>query len=217
MSLPTLWGHGPGSRRGWHPSMSPYLVGLRDGLAVAGTSQYQRALLRAARVYRDILTQGGQVWVVNTRRDLAPLVTHLCAHFPHIGYSARRWTPGTLTNWPSVCRSLLSYGVFQHRCGQLLERERLSFPRYHRYRSMYCGLVSETGTPRTRPDLLILVNPGDMPRVVEEARAMHIPTVGCMDTDASTGNITYPIPVAMGHSHQVYTTLALLLSSAPRK
>ena len=204
--------------RGWHPSMAPYLLGERDGGVWMPHVCQQRSLLRAVGVLQDICQAGGYPWFVNTAPQLAPLVARLgLAMGDSMGYSAYGWTPGTLTNWRSVSRSIVSYGMFREACGELLQREQLEFPRYTRIHRLYQGLVTQTGTPKPRPDIVVVLNPNAMPRLLEEAHRMHIPTMGFVDTDTPCSMITYPICVSPGVLPQVYATLTSLVSVVPRK
>jgi len=220
-TYPLSMGHsrsGITKQRGWHPSMSPYLLGERDGGVWIPHVCRQRSLLRAAGVLQDICKAGGYPWLVNTSPQLAPLVATLGMYIGDaMGYSAYGWTPGTLTNWHSVSRSIVSYGIFREACGDLIQREQLEFPRYTRIHKMYQGLVTTKGTPKPRPDILLVLNPNAMPRVLKEAHRMHIPTIGFVDTDTSCSFITYPICLSPGVIPQVYNTLIFLISVVPRK
>ena len=220
-TYPLSMGHsrsGITKQRGWHPSMSPYLLGERDGGVWIPHVCRQRSLLRAAGVLQDSCKAGGYPWLVNTSPQLAPLVATLGMYIGDaMGYSAYGWTPGTLTNWHSVSRSIVSYGIFREACGDLIQREQLEFPRYTRIHKMYQGLVTTKGTPKPRPDILLVLNPNAMPRVLKEAHRMHIPTIGFVDTDTSCSFITYPICLSPGVIPQVYNTLIFLISVVPRK
>jgi small subunit ribosomal protein S2 len=218
---PVQWQHsrrGIARRRAWHPSTRHLIFGERDGMVVSSPLQYQRGVLRAARVLHEIVQQGGHVWVVNTSPTCAPLVmgmSHIARD--HVSYSSYAWTPGTLTNWQNISRSVLAYGMFEYRCGTMLAQESLEFPRYRRVRRHFQGLISPQGTPAPRPDILIMVNPGSSPRVIDEATRMHIPVIGFVESDTPTGGITYPIPMNVHNLSSVYTTLMCLLSVVSRK
>jgi small subunit ribosomal protein S2 len=221
-TLPLQWQHsrlGIAKRRAWHPNTSNLMYGERNGMIVSSPLQYQYGVLCAVRVLENIISNGGHVWVVNTSPTLAPLVLSLS----HIGresisYSSHAWTPGTLTNWHSVSRSVLSYGMFKQRCGLLLREESLEFPRYRRVRRHFQGLISTDGTPAPQPDLIIMLSPGLNPRVIDEAMRMHIPVIGFVESDTSLKGITYPIPINLQNLRDVYKTLTTILSVAiPRK
>jgi len=219
--LPIEWQHsrlGIARRRAWHPDMSCYMLGERNGLIVSSSIQYRRSLLRATRVVQEILSNGGHVWVVNTSQTLAPLVEGL-THFvgDSISYSSYAWTPGTLTNWHSVSRSVLSYGMFEQKCGKMLRDESLEFPRYRRVRRHFKGLISKDGLPAPLPDLIIMTNPGMSQRIVDEAARMHIPVIGFVESDTKLKGITYPIIMNLQNIRNVYTTLQMILSVVTRK
>lgn len=210
--------HGISQRQGWHPLGVGSSLGERDGAVLGTQCQYRRALLRAAALVATTAGAGGRIWVVNMSRELECLVEGLCApHERYVSYSASGLLPGTLTNWRSLSRSVLSYGLFSRACDEMLSRERLSFPRYRRLQRLFRGLVQESGVPHSLPDLLILVNPGALPRVVAEATRMHIPVVGLVASDTSCVGVHYPIPLDEGHPQRVYEALSHLLGVLPRK
>ena len=219
--LPIEWQHsklGIARRRAWHPDMSCYMLGERHGLIVSSSIQYRRSLLRAIRVVQEILSNGGHVWIVNTSPALAPIVEGLTNLVRNsVSYSSYAWTPGTLTNWHSVSRSVLSYGMFEQKCGKMLRDDSLEFPRYRRVRRHFKGLISDNGLPAPLPDLIIMTNPGTNFRIVEEASRMHIPIIGFVESDTQLKGITYPISMNLQNIQHVYKTLQMILSVVPRK
>ncbi|MCP3700233.1 MAG: 30S ribosomal protein S2 [Aliivibrio sp.] len=219
--LPLQWQHsrlGIARRRAWHPSTSELMHGERNGMIVSSPIEYRNNLLRAARVVDNIVSNGGHLWVINTSPTLAPLVLSLSnIARDSISYSSHAWTPGTLTNWSTVSRSVLSYGMFKQRCSELLQEDSLEFPRYKRVKRHFQGLISKDGTPAPHPDLIIMLNPGTSPRVIDEAQRMHIPVIGFVESDTSLKGITYPIIINLQNLRDVYKTLTTLLSVVPRK
>lgn len=219
--LPIEWQHsklGIARRRAWHPDMSCYMLGERHGLIVSSSIRYRRSLLRAIRVVQEILSNGGHVWIVNTSPALAPIVEGLTNLVRNsVSYSSYAWTPGTLTNWHSVSRSVLSYGMFEQKCGKMLRDDSLEFPRYRRVRRHFKGLISDNGLPAPLPDLIIMTNPGANFRIVEEASRMHIPIIGFVESDTKLKGITYPISMNLQNIQHVYKTLQMILSVVPRK
>ena len=220
-TLPLQWQHsrlGIARRRAWHPTTSNLMHGERNGMILSSPIQYRCNVLRAVRVVENIISDGGHVWVVNTSPTLAPLVLSLSnIARDSISYSSHAWTPGTLTNWSTVSRSVLSYGMFKQRCGLLLREDSLDFPRYKRVRRHFQGLISKDGTPAPQPDLIVMVNPGMSPRVIDEAMRMHIPVIGFVESDTPLNGITYPINVNLHNLREVYNTLITILSVVPRK
>jgi len=220
-TLPLQWQHsrlGIARRRACHPDTSDLMHGERGGMIVSSPVQYRQSVLRAVRVVENIVSNSGHVWVVNTAPTLAPLVLSL-SHIARdsISYSSHAWTPGTLTNWNTVARSVLSYGMFKQRCGSLLREDSLEFPRYRRVRRHFQGLISKDGTPAPKPDLIIMLNPGMSPRVIDEAMRMHIPVIGFVESDTPLKGITYPIPINLHNLRTVYKTLIFILSVVSRK
>lgn len=220
-TLPLQWQHsrlGIARRRAWDPTTSDLMYGERNGMIVSSPIQYRNSVLRAARIVENIVSNGGHVWVINTSPTLAPLVLSLSnIARDSISYISNAWTPGTLTNWSTVSRSVLSYGMFKQRCGSLLREDSLDFPRYKRVRRHFQGLVTKDGNPAPQPDLIIMVNPGMSPRVIDEAIRMHIPVIGFVESDTPLKGITYPIIINLHNLREVYKTLITLLSVVPRK
>ena len=107
--------------------------------------------------------------------------------------------------------------MFKQRCGSLLREDSLEFPRYRRVRRHFQGLISKDGTPAPKPDLIIMLNPGMSPRVIDEAMRMHIPVIGFVESDTPLKGITYPIPINLHNLRNVYKTLIFILSVVSRK
>ena len=220
-TLPLQWQHsrlGIARRRAWHPNTSDLMYGERNGIIVSSPVQYRYSVLYAARVVDNIVSNGGHLWIVNTSPTLAPLVLSVSnIARDSISYSSHAWTPGTLTNWHTVSRSVLSYGMFKQRCESLLREDSLEFPRYRRVRRHFQGLILNDGTPAPKPDLIIMLNPGMNPRVLDEAMRMHIPVIGFVESDTPLKGITYPIIVNLHNLSNVYKTLVSILSVVARK
>lgn len=219
--LPVEWQHsrlGIARNRAWHPDMSHYMLGERNGLILSSPIQYRRSLLRSVRVAKEIVSNGGHLWVVNTSPTLAPIIKGLTdVVSDSVSYSSYAWTPGTLTNWESVSRSVLSYGMFEQKCGKLLRDDSLEFPRYRRVRRHFQGLISSNGIPSPKPDLIIITNPKMSSRVIDEAARMHIPVIGFVESDTKLKGITYPIVINLQNIKTVYNTLKIILSVVSRK
>lgn len=74
----------------WNPKMSPFLYGVRNGVHIIDLSQTVPMLHRALQAISDVVSGGGRVLFVGTKRQAQDVVAEAakrCGQF----YVNRRW------------------------------------------------------------------------------------------------------------------------------
>lgn len=112
-----------------------------------------------------------------------------------------QWSSGMLTNWRTIVASIKSLKkhndiianiekteeidrkITKKEMGKLVKKRDVLNRRFG-------GIVEMKGMP----DLIILMSAKQDHVVVEEAKAIGIPIIAIVDTDANTDNIAYPVP-----------------------
>ena len=64
-----------------------------------------------------------------------------------------------------------------------------------------------------KPDLLVLLNPGENKIAIREAHALMVPTIGIIDTDQDPTQVTYPIPANDDAPESVGLILSVLVKA----
>ena len=170
----------------WNPKMAPYLYGKRNAIHIIDIRETLRGLLRARKFITQLVSRGGDVLFVGTKRQAREIVQR---HTERCGmhYVTERWLGGTLTNFRTI----------RSRLARLEELENLmSSPEWETgySKKMKSMLSRELAKIRRNlegirrmgrlPGALILIDVRKEMNAVREARAMNIPTVALVDSDS---------------------------------
>lgn len=201
MPLPTLqelleagvhFGHDP-SR--WNPKMSPYIFATRDRVHVIDLQQTLEGLERAVAFVRNIAARGAVLLFVGTKRQARAIVK---AEADRCGmpYVTTRWLGGTLTNFPTIMKSIEKRATLAARLASpeaalLTKKDRQKMAKeIARLEAVLEGLR----LLKNIPDALFLVGAHEEKLALKEARRTKVPIVAVVDTNADPSTVTYPIP-----------------------
>src|SRR5256885_14411290 len=81
----------------WNPKMRPYIYGKRNLIHIIDLRETVRGLLRAYRYVAQVVSKGGLVLFVGTKRQAKETVEREAARCG-MPYVSERWLGGTLTN-----------------------------------------------------------------------------------------------------------------------
>ena len=202
MALPTFtmrqlleagvhFGH---QKRRWNPDMAPYLFGARNNIHIIDLQQTVPLLYNALRVVRDIVSSGGRVLFVSTKRQGSETVADSakrCGQY----YVNHRWLGGTLTNWKTISNSIKRLRELDEQLGQedqgLTKRELLQLTRHRDKLERSLGGIREMGG---LPDIMFVIDTNKEAIAVNEAKVLDIPVVAIIDSNSDPHGIDYPIP-----------------------
>ncbi len=91
--------------RRWNPKMKSYIFGDRNGIHILDLSQTVPLLHQALVKVRDVVSGGGRVLFVGTKRQAQGPVAEAAARCAQY-YMNVRWLGGTLTNWETISASI---------------------------------------------------------------------------------------------------------------
>ncbi|MBL8655516.1 MAG: 30S ribosomal protein S2, partial [Alphaproteobacteria bacterium] len=87
--------------RRWNPKMAPYLFGVRNNIHIIDLQQTVPLLDAALQAARDVVSRGGRVLFVGTKRQAQDPVAEAakrCGQY----FVNHRWLGGMLTNWKTI-------------------------------------------------------------------------------------------------------------------
>jgi len=178
----------------WNPNMKPYIYGERDKIHVINLEQTRAQLERALTYLATVIDRGGTVLFVGTKRQAHDLVkeTAMAVNMPFI---VERWFGGTLTNFSVLRKNIKVLEDMENadltENTSMTKKERLkSDEKKRKLLKMLEGVRSMTKVP----DALFVVDAGKESIAIAEARALKIPVVAIVDTNANPRSIDYPIP-----------------------
>jgi small subunit ribosomal protein S2 len=180
--------------RRWNPKMAPYLFGVRNNIHIIDLQQTVPLLDRALQAARDVVSGGGRVLFVGTKRQAQEPIAEAakrCGQY----YVNHRWLGGMLTNWKTISNSIKRLREIDERVGGetsgLTKKEMLQLTREKDKLERSLGGIKEMGG---LPDLLFVIDTNKEAIAVEEARRLGIPVVAVLDSNSDPKGVTYPIP-----------------------
>ena len=202
MALPTFtmrqllesgvhFGH---NTRRWNPKMAPYLFGVRNGIHIIDLQQSAVLLHQAMVAVRDIVSKGGRVLFVGTKRQAQERVAEAakrCGQY----YVNHRWLGGMLTNWQTISNSIKRLRQVDEILAQeslgLTKKELLKLQREREKLERALGGIREMGG---LPDAIFVIDTNKEDIAVAEANKLGIPVVAIIDSNSNPDGINYPVP-----------------------
>lgn len=178
-----------------HPSMKPYIYGVRNTIAIIDLLKTKEKLASALELIRTIAARGGLIMLVGTRPGTHTLISGIAERTGMPSFT-ERWIGGSLTNFKVIKKRVEKM--------ETLEREKTSggFEKYTKKERM----VKEEEITRlnrffnglrklTRmPDAVFITDITHDTTAVHEAKKMGIPVIALADSNSNVTLIDHPIP-----------------------
>lgn len=180
--------------RRWNPKMAPYIYGSRNGIHVLDLRQTVPMLQAALQAVRDVVSGGGRILFVGTKRQASSQVAEAATRCGQY-YMNHRWLGGTLTNWRTITasiRRLREYDeVLTEDDAGLTKKELLMRSRDRDKLERSLGGIKEMGG---LPDILFVIDTNKESIAIKEAQKLGIPIIAILDSNSDPKGITYPVP-----------------------
>ncbi len=179
----------------WNPKMRPYIFTERNGVHIIDLQQTITAIDTAANLIRDIVSKGGAVLFIGTKRQAQEPIA-LQAQRAGQPFITERFLGGTLTNWRTI----------KSRLDRLAELEAM------KERGEFERFTKKEGLLRTReierlnrrmggikalrrlPDALFIVDVCREANAIKEANKLSVPVIAMVDTNCDPDGVDYVIP-----------------------
>jgi small subunit ribosomal protein S2 len=181
--------------RKWNPKMKSYIFTERNGIHIIDLQQTLEALEESYALIRDIVSGGGTVLFVGTKRQAQETI-ELEAKRSGMPYVNLRWLGGTLTNWQTIRSRIDELENLERRRAEgefelLTKKEALSMDRKIDKLESRLGGIREM---RSLPEALFVVDVMQEETAIHEANLLKIPVVALVDTNCDPAVIDYVIP-----------------------
>jgi small subunit ribosomal protein S2 len=180
--------------RRWNPKMKKFIFGARNGIHILDLNKTLTQVQVACGFLHEAVLNGGQVLFVGTKKQAQPEIKEAALR-TGMPYVVDRWLGGTLTNLPTIRRSVarmkqIDALLESPEGAQLPKKEQASLRReqYKMHRN-FDGIVNLEEPPAAMFVVDILRE--EIP--VHEARRLKIPIVAIVDTNCDPDLVTYPI------------------------
>ena len=179
----------------WNPKMKPYIFTARNDIHIIDLQQTLVNLNEYYDMIRDIISSGGVVLFVGTKRQAQDAIQRE-ADRCQMPYVNMRWLGGTLTNWVTISRRIDTLKKLERRRDNgefdlLSKKESLILSRKIEKLQERLGGIRNM---RRLPNLIIVIDTKREATAVKEANTLKIPVLALADTNSDPDDIDYIIP-----------------------
>ncbi len=180
--------------RRWNPKMRQYIFGVRNGVHILDLQQTQPMLRDALTEIRNIVSKGGRVLFVGTKRQAQETIADSakrCGQY----YVNHRWLGGMMTNWKTITASINRLRelekIFAGDQAGFTKKELLMMTREFDKLVASIGGVKDMGG---QPDALFVIDTNKEEIAIKEANKLGIPVFAVVDSNSNVDGVDYPIP-----------------------
>ncbi len=180
--------------RRWNPKMRQYIFGVRNGVHILDLQQTQPMLATALTEIRNIVSKGGRILFVGTKRQAQNSIAESASRCGQY-YVNHRWLGGMMTNWKTITSSINRLRelekIFKGDQSGFTKKELLMMTREHDKLVLAIGGIKDMGG---QPDALFVIDTNKEEIAIKEANKLGIPVFAIVDSNSNTDGIDYVIP-----------------------
>jgi len=178
----------------WNPKMAPFIFGARNNIHIIDLAQSVPLLHQALVKVSDIVSGGGRVLFVGTKRQASEAIADAAKRSAQY-YINHRWLGGTLTNWKTISQSIRRLRqldeVLSGEARGRTKKEILQLTRDRDSLNRSLGGIKDMGG---LPDLLFVIDTNKEQIAIAEAKKLGIPIVAVVDTNCDPDGIDFLVP-----------------------
>lgn len=182
--------------RRWNPKMKRFILTERNGIYIIDLQQSLSYIDTAYAFIKDIVAKGGQVLFIGTKKQAQEAIAEQATRVG-MPYVNQRWLGGMLTN----------FGTISKRISKMKELEGLNFDdvaasgltkkellQQKRKKDKLAKTLGGIRDMHKLPQAIWVVDTNKEHLAIDEARKLHIPIVGILDTNCDPDQVDFPIP-----------------------
>ncbi len=181
--------------RKWNPKMAKYIFTARNDIHIINLEQTSELIDKAYSFVRDVVASGKSVLFVGTKKQAQEAIKEealRCGMY----YVNNRWLGGTLTNFKTIRQRIERLNKLNQmeKVGEfdLLPKKEVALLKKEREKlEANLGGIKDM---HEMPGVIFVVDSTKEHICVKEAKALHIPMVGLIDTNCDPSDIDYVIP-----------------------
>jgi len=182
--------------RRWNPKMKRFIMTERNGIYIIDLEQSLGYIDRSYAFVKETVAKGGTIMFVGTKKQAQEAIAEQATRVG-MPYVNQRWLGGMLTNFQTVHQRInrlkeLDEIDFEDVAGSSRTKKELLQMRRERDKlNKSLGGIREMS--RT-PAAVWIVDTNKEHLAVEEARKLHIPIIGILDSNCDPDVVDFPIP-----------------------
>ena len=180
--------------RRWNPRMKKYVYGAKNGISIIDLTKTMRQIADACNFLQKVVSDGGDVLFVGTKRQVRELVVDLAEKTGMYSIS-ERWLGGTLTNNQTIRKSIdkmkeIDAILSSDAVNGMKKKEVSALTR--RVEKLHRDLDG-IASMKKLPAALIVIDVCNEINAVREANKLNIPIVALVDTNGDPTMVDYPV------------------------
>ncbi|KFN10863.1 30S ribosomal protein S2 [Bacillus pseudomycoides] len=181
--------------RRWNPKMKRYIFTERNSIYIIDLQKTVKKVEEAFNVMRNIAAEGGDILFVGTKKQAQEAIKEEATR-AGMYFVNQRWLGGTLTNFQTIQKRIKRLkdiermqedGTFD----VLPKKEVVQLKKELERLEKFLGGIKDM---KGLPSALFVVDPRKERIAVAEARKLHIPIIGIVDTNCDPDEIDHVIP-----------------------
>ena len=182
--------------RRWNPKMKRFIFTERNGIYIIDLQKSLGYIDNAFEFVKETVAHGGSILFVGTKKQAQESIAEQAQRVGQ-PYVNQRWLGGILTNFGTVSKrisrlkELEGMDLTDTSGSGLTKKELLQLDRERTKLDKTLGGIRDMG--RT-PQAVWIVDTKKEHLAVDEARKLHIPIVGILDTNCDPDEVDYAVP-----------------------
>lgn len=181
--------------RRWNPKMKPYIYTARNGIYIVDLEKTVAKVTEAYLALKKIVEDGGKVIFVGTKKQAQEIVKEEALRSGSF-YVTSRWLGGTLTNFRTIQKRIKYLKELEdmETSGSLNLRPKKEVAQLLKVKEKLDKALGGIKDIRKLPQAIFVIDPRIELNAVNEARKLHIPVFGVVDTNSDPDLVDYVIP-----------------------
>ena len=198
----------------WNPKMKEYIFTSRDDIYIIDLEKTASCIESAYAEIKKIAENGGNFLFVGTKKQANEAAKEEALR-SNSYYVIERWLGGTLTNFRTIRKRIKRLeeiekmeadGLFE----VLPKKEVIGLKKeYDKLNKLLSGVRDMDKLPKA----IIVVDPRVEINAIREARKLHIPVFGIVDTNCDPDDVDFPIPANDDAVRSVKVVLGVLANA----
>ncbi len=182
--------------RRWNPKMKKFIFTERNGIYIIDLQQSLTYIDAAYSFVKETVAKGGQVLFIGTKKQAQETVAEQATRVG-MPYVNQRWLGGMLTNFGTISKRIAKMKELEGlnfddvASSGLTKKELLQQKRKKEKLAKTLGGIREM---HRVPQAIWVVDTNKEHLAIDEARKLHIPIVGILDTNCDPDHVDFPIP-----------------------
>lgn len=178
-----------------NPKMKDYVYTVRNGIHIIDLQKASKLIDVAHEALKDIVKRGGRVLFVGTKKQSQKVIESEALRSNSF-YITSRWLGGTLTNQPTIRKSVATLKKIEDlenspEWNSLTKKEISIFLRKKNKLKRNLDGIKEMSF---LPDAIFVIDLKKDKLAIDEAKKLNIPVFAMVDTNCDPESVDYPMP-----------------------